>query len=103
MFRKLVGYATSFSLVATSVMATSGKVTANLNFRTEPGTGSPVILTIPDGSAVEILDCNEAGSWCALEFQGQTGFSSGRYVIETEPRSDTAFPRSFGLEGDFHF
>ncbi len=70
MFRQFTAFMSSFLLVATSALATSGQVTANLNLRSGPSTQDAIILTIPNGSAVEILDCNESGSWCAISFGG---------------------------------
>ena len=100
MLRPLTAYISSLSLVATSALATSGQVTANLNFRSGPSTRDAIILTIPNGSAVQIVDCNESGSWCAISYSGQSGFVSGRYVVATEPETDTGFPRAYGGKGD---
>ncbi len=100
MFRQFTAFMSSFLLVATSALATSGQVTANLNLRSGPSTQDAIILTIPNGSAVEILDCNESGSWCAISFGGHSGFASGRYVVLTVPESATSFPRAYAGKND---
>ncbi|HUZ30630.1 MAG TPA: SH3 domain-containing protein, partial [Xanthobacteraceae bacterium] len=47
--------------------------TNNVNLRQGPGTNFPVVSTIPAGSQVEISGCS--GQWCAVVWQGQTGYS----------------------------
>lgn len=83
-----------------SLAAGPAQVTANVNFRDAPGTGSNVLGNIPESSTVDLLDCDGSGAWCAVEFEGQTGFVSGKYLMETEGENTSPWPRAFGLEGD---
>ncbi len=91
---------TCFAISVSSLAAGPAQVTANLNLRSAPGTGSKVLGTIPQNSAVNLLECNGSGSWCAVEFEGRTGFVSGKYLTETSDSPDQRWPRAFGLEGD---
>ncbi len=47
--------------------------TKNVNIRQGPGTTYPVITTIPNGSTVEVSNCQ--GEWCSVVWQGQQGFA----------------------------
>ncbi|MTH96155.1 SH3 domain-containing protein [Roseibium sp. RKSG952] len=69
--------------------------TANVNFRQGPGTGYGSFGTIPNGSPVELGECNDTGSWCSVSFNGQNGFVSGNYLQLTEPEQTTGWPRSY--------
>jgi len=55
----------------------AGVAISDVNMRTGPGTGYPVITTIPGGAPVEVLGCQ---SWCSVIYRGTEGFVSGRYV-----------------------
>ena len=67
-------------LAATTALAAPGVTTASVNFRSGPGTSFSSIRTLPAGTAVEIGECEESGSWCAVSVKGQSGFISGRYL-----------------------
>jgi uncharacterized protein YraI len=54
-------------------------VTANdLNLRAGPGTGYGVVAVMPAGAAVDAYDCG--GGWCRVDYGGQIGFASRRYL-----------------------
>ncbi len=81
-------------IVATSpVFAAPGVTTASVNFRSGPGTNHPMIRTLPAGTGVEIGDCEDSGSWCAVTVEGRRGFVSGRYLEESQARE--GWPRSY--------
>ncbi|MDV7143433.1 SH3 domain-containing protein [Tropicimonas sp. TH_r6] len=89
-------------LTTTSVFSQPAFTTANVNFRSGPGTSYGTIGTIPEGAEVDLSDCDESGSWCAVEFEGQTGFSSGKYLQLAEAEDDLGWPRAFDLsDGSF--
>lgn len=50
----------------------------NLNLRTGPGTDYSIILTIPAGEAVEIME-NEDG-WDKVMYQGEIGYCSSEFL-----------------------
>ncbi|WP_262031742.1 SH3 domain-containing protein [Microvirga sp. Mcv34] len=80
-------------LAATTALAAPGVTTAGVNFRSGPGTSFSSIRTLPAGTAVEIGECEESGSWCAVSVKGQSGFISGRYL--EEKKEAEGWPRSY--------
>lgn len=62
-------------LMAVSVPCTHAAPTLaarDVNMRQGPGTNFPIIAHIPGGSTVEVGNCE--GRWCAVTYQGQSGF-----------------------------
>lgn len=80
-------------ITTTPALAAPGVTTASVNFRSGPGTQFSSIRTLPEGTAVDIGDCGDSGSWCAVTVGGRTGFVSGRYVEETKEAE--GWPRSY--------
>ena len=76
-------------------LAATAVTTANVNFRQGPGTGYGSFGTPPSGTTVEISECDDAGSWCAISVDGKSGFVSGSYLQLAEPEQTTGWPRSF--------
>lgn len=68
--------------------AAPGVTTSNVNFRNGPGTGYESLGVLQAGTAVDILECNEGGLWCAVAVGDQSGFVSGNYLQETAPAVD---------------
>lgn len=54
--------------------------TANLNMRTQGNTNSKIILTIPKGAKVDVLE--DEGSWWKVEYKGKQGYSYKKYLKE---------------------
>jgi cell wall-associated NlpC family hydrolase len=67
---------------APSASVTFKKTTHNLNMRTGATTGHAVILTIPQGSRVEVL--SSANGWDQVLYNGKTGWSSSQYLVATD-------------------
>jgi hypothetical protein len=94
----------SFALVAilapTPVFAKPGVTTASVNFRSGPGTNYSSIRTLEAGSTVDIGDCEESGNWCAVTVGGRQGFVSGRYLQESQEKSEDpkGWPRAYDNE-----
>lgn len=65
------------AMISPAALAAPGVAITDVNMRTGPGTGFPVITTIPGGAPVEVLGCQ---SWCSVIYRGTEGFVSGRYV-----------------------
>jgi len=83
----------SSALIVQSALAAPAITTSNVNFREGPGTNYKSITTIPQGSEVELGDCDESGSWCGVEFGGRTGFVSGKFLQASEDAG--GWPRTF--------
>lgn len=78
---------------AAPALAAPAVTTANVNFRTGPGTGYASMGTLKSGTQVDLGDCNDSGSWCAVTVNGQAGFVSGQYLTASEDES--AWPRAY--------
>ncbi|MBJ3775461.1 hypothetical protein JCR33_07170 [Acuticoccus sp. 2012] len=65
--------------------------------RSGPGTSNSVLVTIPDGSDVDLGNCNEAGTWCSVTYNNQNGFVSGQYLKESD--DPNGWPRAFDTDG----
>ncbi len=100
MFRNFVGWMTIFALFASPSYSAAALTTANVNFRAGPSTSFESFGVIPDGSQVDLLDCDASGSWCGVSFEGQEGFISGRYLQTIESGDGLHWPRAYALEGD---
>ncbi len=59
-----------------SAMAWTATVTTAANVRSGPGTGYPVVTTLPAGSVVDVSSC--PGSWC----QTQEGFIAASLLAQ---------------------
>ena len=65
-------------------LAAPGVTTTSVNFRSGPGTSFSSIRTLPAGTTVDVGECDEGGSWCAVTVEGRSGFVSGRYLQQSE-------------------
>ena len=59
--------------------------TASLNLRSGPGTSYKVLLVMPKGAGVEVLQKN--GDWYQVRYKGTTGYASRKYL--TAEKSST--------------
>jgi peptidoglycan/xylan/chitin deacetylase (PgdA/CDA1 family) len=57
----------------------SARTTANLNLRTGPGTQHSIILVMPLGSVVTLLD-GPNGNWYQVDYDGTIGWASATYL-----------------------
>lgn len=60
--------------------------TADVNLRKGPGTSYAVIVVVPNGASVKVLDPTPQNGFYNIDYQGSVGWSSGKYY------SDTAAP-----------
>lgn len=102
--RKAISVILSSALIVQTVFvngafAAPAVTTANVNFRQGPGTGFGTLGTVPNGTPVELENCDDTGAWCSISYNGQNGFVSGRYLQLTEPEQTTGWPRSFETDG----
>ena len=68
--------------------AESATVTgSDVNMRSGPGTGYPVVNCLPRGTAVTVTDRSNP-DWYAVTYDGQSGFISSRYLEISEESSD---------------
>jgi uncharacterized protein YraI len=68
----------ALALMTGAAAAATAVSQRDLNMRTGPGTGYAVVMTIPGGAPVEVLDCS--GSWCRVAFGGRQGYASRAYL-----------------------
>jgi uncharacterized protein YraI len=66
-----------------AAQAANGITTGNVNMRTGPSTGYPVIVTIPYRARVTIYGCVRAFRWCDVRWAGWRGWVSSRYLSST--------------------
>lgn len=64
-----------------SAYAQSATTTTNLHLRTGPGGQYEIMATMPEGTAVPVLGCNEAATWCKVDYNGEEGFASAQYLL----------------------
>lgn len=81
------------SVSAAAVMTT----TANINFRTGPGTSYSVILVIPNGSTVNSTGAVQNG-FTQVTYSGSTGWVSSQYLSgSSQPTTATVFDGALNL------
>jgi uncharacterized protein YraI len=75
---RLLGAGSALLLTAGAAAAAPAVVSTDLNMRSGPGTQYGVIGTIPGGATVDVDGCT--GSWCAVNFNGRSGYASASYL-----------------------
>ncbi|MEQ1952241.1 SH3 domain-containing protein [Mesorhizobium yinganensis] len=80
--------------VLAAAFAGPATVTTKVNLRSGPGTSYQSLGLIPEDAKVDLAECDAAGGWCAVTYQGTTGFVSGKYVNE-EDTGRPGWPRSY--------
>ena len=78
LMKQIVGAAAVLMLSAGVAAAAPAVVQTDLNARSGPGTGYPVVTTLPAGSTVDVLGCD--GSWCRIDLGGGSAYASRRYL-----------------------
>jgi hypothetical protein len=91
--RQVIALALIPIIAALPAIAAPGVTTTSVNLRSGPGTNHPTIRTLPAGTAVDMGDCEDSGSWCAVTVDGRSGFVSGRYLQEN--KISEGWPRSY--------
>lgn len=81
---------------ATVAFAATAMVTTPLHMRTGPGTGYPVITTMPDGAVVDVRGCVRGYDWCRVDWAGFDGWASANYLAF---RSGHYVHRPFAIYG----
>ena len=71
--------AATFILSGAAAFAAPALTLSDLNMRAGPGTDSPVVITVPGGSNVDVLGC-DAGGWCSVRFGRFAGFMNQAYL-----------------------
>jgi len=87
----------ALALVAAPVLAKPAYVLTTVNLRAAPGTTSEIVGKIPGGSLIDADNCTEG--WCAVSWQGKSGFAvqtaldlSGRVPPRAGPPPGYASP-----------
>lgn len=81
-----------------SAFAGPAVTTAQVNFRSGPGTSFASQGMIPDGAQVDLAQCDTAGGWCSVTYRGKQGFVSGKYLNAADDERP-GWPRSFTTPG----
>lgn len=71
LMKPLLGAAAVLALSTGMAAAVPATVETAANVRTGPGTGNPVITTLPAGTVVDAGPCT---SWCQISFDGGEGY-----------------------------
>ena len=71
----------------------TGKITASagLNMRSGPGTSYGILISIPFGATVSVLDISNS-SWYKVAYSGKTGYVSSQYIQVTLNPTPTPKP-----------
>lgn len=77
----------------------SAVASARLNLRSGPGTDSEILTTIPAGTPVGVGECE--GEWCAVTWNGQSGYAIKRNLGLGGPRQAGGYPGQPGNEGGY--
>lgn len=88
--RTTLSAAAAIALTATA-SAKPVTLSAETNLRAAPGTKSEIITLIPQGSEIDVGEC-DAG-WCKVKFGDKEGFAIGRNLGEAPPQTAAA-PRT---------
>lgn len=59
---------------------TTATATADLNIRSGPGPQYQPVDVIPNGQSVAVEGCLRGSQWCQVDYNGQTGWSYGKYL-----------------------
>lgn len=95
--RKILAYLMLASFFSTSAFADPAILTANVNFRTGPGTGFQAMSVVKKGEEVDIKECDGRAEWCAVSYSGLNGFAAGKYLTQTGTTT-SAWPKVFTTE-----
>ena len=79
-------------LVATAATAAPAYVLSTVNMRAGPATSNDIVGKIPAGALVDATNC--ADGWCAVAWQGKSGFA-----IQTALDTSGRVPRPRGPRG----
>src|ERR1035438_6927257 len=84
----LTADAAAATIIIPTIAQTLTTTRTNLNLRTGPGLLYPVAFVIPAGSAVNVVSCG--GTWCIVNWAGQTGYSDGGYLDRKSTRLNSS-------------
>lgn len=70
----------------------TGDIHVNLNLRSGPGTGSPILRLIPKNSTVTVTGPPTADGWYPVSYGGVTGYSKASYFDALKPVGSTQLP-----------
>jgi len=79
-------------LLTAAAAARPGVAATTVNLRAEASTSSAIVAKIPGGSRIDVGDCT--GDWCAVTFQGRTGFAIATALDTTRRAARRAAPRA---------
>ncbi len=74
----------------------STQVVAKVNLRSDPGTESEIIASIPAGATVHVNECD--GEWCSVTWNGRNGFVIARNLNLGPTRQAGGYPPPGGRD-----
>ena len=80
----LISTAISALFVATPLLAAEATVAIDLNLRAGPGPNYTITGVLPAEATVTVDTCAEALDWCAVTYDGMTGYAYAPYLVVTE-------------------
>ena len=100
--QRLVLSCCAFMLLTGTAAAKLGVAATTVNLRAEANTSSAIVTKIPGGSRIEVGDCTDG--WCAVTFQGKSGFAIAT-ALDTTGRVARRAPRPVppGVDPDDDF
>lgn len=60
--------------------ATPATATASVNMRAGPGTGYPVVTTLPEQAALTVFGCTASTTWCDVAWGPNRGWVAATYI-----------------------
>jgi predicted phage tail component-like protein len=89
-YKNITGYCSMQYLKLVAAVNSTHRTTANLNLRSGRGTGYKIILTIPNGTSINVSEIS--GGWGKTTYKGYTGYVSTQYLTAlTQTASATVF------------
>jgi len=83
-------------LLTGAAAAKAGVAASTVNLRAEANTTSEVMAKIPAGARIDVGDCKD--NWCAVTYQGKSGFSIAT-ALDTTGRPRVRRLPGYGPEG----
>lgn len=71
-------------LLTITASASPARVSADVNLRKAPGTGSEILTLIPKGTIIEMGNCSNG--WCQVSWNGQEGYAIAPNLGLGKPR-----------------
>ena len=75
-------------------LALEAVAVTDLNMRAGPGSQHPIVTTIQNNGAVEIVGCLDEAQWCQVNWQGNQGWAYSEYLAVTQTGEQIYVPQA---------